>query len=189
MTKPAAVLVASLGVAVAMAVVAFGQEAVEWGRDALKVVVLNFPSKWLVEGQVEVKSPISHASMIALRDVQVSPVARKDTTRFVAAGTVTADGFSSVVLSLTGQIKGEVAKPGTIGALLVPDEEPVLRALDEQGQLLLTLEVVADSVSGRMPYFASDQPRFQVAFERYRVYLYNTTDKTAEVSLFAYLTN
>ena len=189
MTKRPAVFVAGLGVAVAVVVVAFGQEAVEWGRDALKVVVLNFPATWRVEGEVAVKSPISHATMVALRDVQVSPVARKDTTRLVVAGTVTADGFSSAVLSLTGQIKGEVAKPGTIGALLVPDEEPVIRALDEQGQLLLTMEVVADSVSGRMPYFASDQPRFPVAFERYRVYLYNTTDKTAEVSLFAYLTN
>ena len=187
MRKAAAVIVG--GLIVAAAVVAFGQEAVEWGRDALKVVVLNFPTIWRVEGEVAVKSPISHATMVALRDVQVSPVARKDTTRLVAAGTVTAAGFSSAVLSLTGQIKGEVAKPGTIGALLVPDEEPVLRALDEQGQLLLTMEVVADSVSGRMPYFASDQPRFPVAFERYRVYLYNTTDKTAEVSLFAYLTN
>jgi redox-sensitive bicupin YhaK (pirin superfamily) len=189
MRRAAVALVASLGVAVAVAVVAFGQEAVEWGRDALKVVVLNFPTTWRVEGEVGVKSPISPATMIALRDVQVSPVARKDTTRLVAAGTVTAQGFSSAVLSLTGQIKGEVAKPGTIGALLVPDEEPVIRALDEQGQLLLTMEVVSESVSGRMPYFASDQPRFQVAFERYRVYLYNTTDKTAEVSLFAYLTN
>jgi hypothetical protein len=189
MRKPAALLVAGLGVAVAVAVVAFGQEAVEWGRDALKVVVLNFPATWRVEGEVDVKSPISHATMVALRDVQVSPVARKDTTRLVVAGTITAGGFSSAVLSLTGQIKGEVAKPGTIGALLVPDEEPVLRALDEQGQLFLTLEVAAESVSGRMPYFASDQPRVPVAFERYRVYLYNTTDKTAEVSLYVYLTN
>jgi redox-sensitive bicupin YhaK (pirin superfamily) len=187
MRKVTAVVV--VGAIVAAGVVAFGQEAVEWGRDALKVVVLNFPETWRVEGEVAVKSPISHATMVALRDVQVAPVARKDTTRLVAAGTITAEGFSSAVLSLTGQIKGEVAKPGQVGALLVPDEEPVIRALDEQGQLLLTLEVVADSVSGRMPYFASDQPRFQVAFERYRVYLYNTTDKTAEVSLFAYLTN
>ena len=189
MSKPATGLVAALGVAVVASVVAFGQEAVEWGRDALKVVVLNFPATWRVEGQVEVKSPISHATMVALREVQVPPVARKDTTRLVAAGTVTAQGFSSAVLSLTGQIKGELAKPGTIGALLVPDEEPVIRALDEQGQLLLTMEVVAESVSGRMPYFASDQPRFPVAFETYRVYLYNTTDKTAEVSFYAYLTN
>jgi hypothetical protein len=187
MRKGAVVL--AIGALVAAALVAFGQEAVEWGRDALKVVVLNFPSTWRVEGEVAVKSPISHATMVALRDVQVAPVARKDTTRFVAAGTVTSEGFSSAVLSLTGQIKGEVAKPGQVGALLVPDEEPVIRALDEQGQLLLTMEVVADSVSGRMPYFASDQPRFQIAFGRYRVYLYNTTDKTAEVTLFAYLTN
>ncbi len=47
----------------------------------------------------------------------------------------------------------------------------------------------APSVSGASLYFASEPQRFTVGFPRYRVLVYNTTDKTASVSLHAYLTN
>ena len=44
-------------------------------------------------------------------------------------------------------------------------------------------------MSSHTPYFASSQPRFTVAFQAYQVYLYNTTDKTVTVDLYAYLTD
>lgn len=168
---------------------AVGQETAGLGSGLAKVLVANFPETWQVEGEVAVRGPVSHAAFLAQRDIQVPPVSRADTTRLVAGGTVTTDGFSAVVLSLTGQIKGEVLRPGTVGVLLLPDDETVEHALDEQGQVLFPMEAIASSVSGRLPYFASEQPRFQVAFPRYRAYFYNTTDKSATVSFFAYLTN
>ncbi len=54
--------------------------------------------------------------------------------------------------------------------------------------ILFPLEVTAPGVSIDTPYFASSQPRYTVGFQAYRVLLYNTTDKTVTVNLFAYLT-
>ncbi len=51
------------------------------------------------------------------------------------------------------------------------------------------LETAARGVTSETPYFASGQPRYTVAFPRYRVLMYNTTDKTVSASLFAYMTN
>jgi hypothetical protein len=153
------------------------------------VFVTNFPSVFKVDGSVAVKGPLPMSALVARRDVVVPPVFPKETTRLIDAGTIDASGFSNIVLSLSGQIKGEFVKSGTVGAILLPDEEPILRAFDEKGQLQFQLEVSAGGVSSVSPYFASNQPRFQLGFPRYRVYLYNTAEKTVTATLYAYLTN
>jgi hypothetical protein len=153
------------------------------------VFVTNFPSVFKVDGEVALKGPIKTAALASIQDIIVSPVSPKDTLRLIQGGTITTDGFGSVVLSLTGQIKGEIVRPGTVGAILIPDEEPVARAFDERGVMQFPLEVMAPGVSAASPYFASNQPRYMVGFSRYRVLLYNTTDKTVTVSLFAYLSS
>jgi hypothetical protein len=154
-----------------------------------RVFVTNWPSLWEVRGEVAIKGPIRQAALVAVKDLVVPPVGQKDTTRFVNGGTITADGFSHMVLSLVGQLKNDSTRAGTVGAYLVPEEDAVRRALDEQGQILLAAEVKAQTGTGTPAYFASDQPRAAIGFPRYSVYLYNTTDKAATVTLYVYLTN
>ena len=156
-------------------------------QELQQVFVTNFPSVFNVDGQVALKGPIKTAALASIQDVIVSPVNPKDTLRLIQAGTITTEGFGSMVLSLTGQIKGEIVRTGTVGAILIPDEEPVTRAFDERGVMQFPLEVMAPGVSAASPYFASNQPRYMIGFSRYRVLLYNTTDKTVTVSIFAYL--
>ena len=153
------------------------------------VYVTNFPGTWTVEGTVSLKGPIRSAQFVGRRDVTVPPVSAKDTQRWVEAGTLEPDGFTHMVVSMTGQIKGEVVRTGMVSAVLIPDEESIVRAFEEKGQLQFAYEVAAKDVSAASPYFASDQPRFQLGFPRYRVYFYNTMDKAVTVNLYAYLTN
>ena len=117
------------------------------------------------------------------------PVRREDTTRLVDGGRLVTDGFPSVVLSLHGLVKGHVQEVGAVGAILIPDEETIQEAFEELGIMHFYLETAANGVSAKTPYFASGQPRFTVAFPAYRILLYNTTDKTVTVNVFAYLTD
>jgi len=94
-----------------------------------------------------------------------------------------------VVLSLSGRGQGKILKPGSVGAILVPDEEAIIHALEEEGQIQFPLEITAPVEPGEARSFASKQIQHTVGFPRYRVLLYNTSDKTATVNLFAYLTN
>jgi hypothetical protein len=153
------------------------------------VYVTNFPGTFTVEGVVSLKGPIRSAQFVGRRDVTVPPVSAKDTQRWVEGGTLDPDGFTHMVLSMTGQIKGEVVRPGLVTAVLIPDEDSIVRAFEEKGQLQFAFEVSAKDVSSASPYFASDQPRFQLGFPRYRVYFYNTAEKAVTVNLYAYLTN
>lgn len=157
-------------------------------REIQRVLVTNFPEVFRVEGEVTVRGPLQQTRAVAFRDVLVPPVSRADTTRLVQAGTLEADGFAWVVLGLAGQVKGEASRPGELGVVLVPDEDVADRALDEQGLLVFPLEAASQPVSGRPPYFAAAPVRLAVGFPRYRVMVYNNTDKSASVNVFAYLT-
>ncbi|HPW54209.1 MAG: hypothetical protein KA072_00545 [Thermoanaerobaculaceae bacterium] len=154
-----------------------------------RVVIVNQPRTYTVQGEVSVAGPIRQGSMVALRDVLVPPVGKGDTTRLVNAGTISTDGFVSMVVGVAGQIKDQMVKAGEVGAFLVPDDELTQRALEEHGQLLFAIEVKASTGSGTAPYFASSQARATVAFPRYRVLLFNTSDKTAAVNVYAYLSS
>ena len=154
-----------------------------------QVFVVNFPEVQKIEGTVEVEGPVRQSRLIKFEDVVVPPVERTETTRLVEAGFLETDGFPDVVLSLHGVVKGHVAREGTVGALLIPEERTIREAFDEQGMMHFFLETSAGGVSHRTPYFASTQPRFTIGFAKYRVLMYNTTDKTVSASLFAYLTN
>ncbi|MGH9798236.1 MAG: hypothetical protein ACRD5D_08800 [Candidatus Polarisedimenticolia bacterium] len=156
-------------------------------REAELVFVTNFPAVQQVGGTVGVDGPVRHARMDRRAEILVPPVGPQETTRLIPAGTLATDGFTAVVLSLSGQTKGRALKPGRIGAILIPDEEPIERAFDEEGQTQFPIEISA-ATTGRS-HFASTPERSMVAFPRYRVLLFNTTDRTATVHLFAYLTN
>lgn len=174
-------------VALVMVLPAAGAAA---SREILEVLVTNWPETWKVVGTVAVTGgPIRQAELIAKRDILVPPVSPKDTARLISAGVLVTDGYPQLVLSLTGQTKGQIGRTGAVGAILVPDEDPMIEALDEGGVILFPIQVAASGVSSASPYFASDQPRFATAFPRYRVLLYNTTDKTVTVQLYAWLTS
>lgn len=154
-----------------------------------QVFVTNFPDPQKIDGVVEVRGPVQLSKQISIREVVVPPVQPSDSTRWIDAGVVSLGGFSHVVLSLHGVVKGSVKRPGTIGAVLIPEEDTIQAAFDEQGQIHFSLQVTAAGVTSQTPYFASAQPRHNVAFRDYRVWLYNSTDKTVSANLFAYLTN
>jgi hypothetical protein len=111
-----------------------------------------------------------------------------DTTRLVQAGTLDTDGYTHAVLSLSGLTKGDVSRSGAVGVFLIPEEELVLRTFLEAGQVQFPLEVSATNVTASTAYFAS-KPEYQtIGFQKYRVLLWNTADKTVTVNLYAYLT-
>jgi hypothetical protein len=136
-----------------------------------------------------VEGPVRQSRLVSFTEVTVPPVNRTNTTQFVEAGTLETEGFPKVVLSLHGIVRGSVVKKGNVGAILLPEQPSIEAAFDEQGLLFFSLETSATGVSSRAPYFGSAQPLYTVGFQSYRVLLYNDTDKTVTVNLFAYLTS
>lgn len=161
-----------------------------WTSDGLsRVFVTNFQDPQRISGSVEVQKVIPHAELVRRTDLVVSPAQRYETTQLTDAGVIDTAGFTFLVLSLEGQVKGRPFQNGTVGAILLPDEEPVIRAFQEEGQLHLTLEAGAPVAAHQSAYFSASESSLPIAFPRYRVLLYNSTDKTASVNLYAYLTN
>jgi len=172
---------------IALLVLAAGALLAAVSRDILDVQVMNFPDPQRVKGVVTIEGPIRHGELTRLNEIIVPPVKPTDTTRLIFGGIVATDGFTHAVLSLNGLTKGDVLKGGTVGAFLVPEEESIIRTLHESGQVQFPMEV-SSSVTAATPYFSSSSERRVVAFPRYRALLYNTTDKTVTVNLFAYVT-
>ncbi len=168
-----------------LAAIALGANA---AREMLDVQVVNFPDPQRVKGTVTIEGPIRHGHLIRFTDIIVPPVKPTDTTRLISAGTVETDGYTHAVLSLSGLTKGDVMRGGAVGVFLVPEEELVLRTFLEAGQVQFPLEVSAANVSGASAYFASKTEYQTIGFPSYRVLLWNTSDKTVTVNLYAYLT-
>ena len=154
-----------------------------------QVIVTNFPEIQKIKGTVSVAGPVHLSFMESFPDIVVPPVQATDTTRMVDAGVVVTGGFPELVLSLHGVVRGSVQKPGTVGAILIPEQESIQEAFHQHGMMHFALETTAGGVSSKTPYFASNQPRFTVGFSSYRIFLYNTTDKTITANLFVYLTS
>jgi hypothetical protein len=150
--------------------------------------VVNLKDPHPIEGTVSVGAPIPHSSTQSLFDVVVAPAARDEPTLWTEAGTLETEGFTSVVLSFHGQFRGNPSGTGAIGLVLVPEEENVLRAFGE-GEVHLALDAVAEPVPDGRQYFSGSRAGLAIAFPRYRVFLYNTTDRSAAMNIFAYLTH
>jgi hypothetical protein len=156
-------------------------------EEVVQVVITNWPSLQSVEGEMVVTAPVPLATQVSFLDIIVPPVPRKETTRLIDGGTLITEGFPSVVLSIHGEVRGTAQKPGVVGVILIPDEKSIQDAFDDQGAIHFALETQATGINSRTPYFASDQPRYSVAFSSYKILLYNTTDKTVTANLYAYL--
>jgi len=159
-------------------------------EDAVRSVrVVNLPPVQHVTGTVAIDGTIAHASLVAFKDLSVPPVEPTETGRLIDGGTLQANGFTGLVLSLSARAGGRALRSGNIGVLLIPDEDAIVKAFDEDGQVLFPLDLGAPLTQGSFRLTATAQERFTVGFPRYRVRLYNTSDKTVSVNLFAYLTN
>jgi hypothetical protein len=155
-------------------------------QEITRTFVVNLKDPHPIEGSVQVPQPIPHSEVASLLDVVVAPAPRSDPPLWTDAGSLETDGFITVVLSFHGQFRGNPGAPGSVGLVLVPDEENILRSFAE-GEIHLALEAVAENIPDGRLYFSASQAGLSVAFPRYRVFLYNTTDRSASVNIFAYL--
>lgn len=182
-TLPAVLVVAAVLVA-GFAVLDEGSAQTRSAGPGQEVVVVNFPEVQ----PVEVRGTPSQARLAGFEDQLLSPHGSRDPTSWRQVGTLVADGFGWVVLSLGGNVQGPVTEPAAVVAVLVPEQDPILRALKEDQVVLFPLQATATLTPGR-EYFTSQQQRQPVTFPRYHVYLYNTGARTVEASLWAYLGN
>ncbi len=153
------------------------------------VTVTNFPKVQEVQGAISVQNIPRHGELVKRESVIVPPVRRSETNALIQGGTVETEGFTEAILSLQGEFKDSLFGAGTIGALLVPDEDPIVRAMLDGKRIQFPLEVAAQVVAGDSPFFNSAQARVPLGFGRYRVFFYNTGNKGAEVNLYVYLVN
>jgi hypothetical protein len=162
-----------------------GAESVD---EIQRVFVTNFPRVQPVSGTVSIDGTIRHGVSRYYKELVVPPVNPSEVSRLIPGGTLEVDGFTSVVLALNGQSKGKTLKSGVVGAILLPDEDSVLRVFEEEGKAQFPIEIRTAAFSSSSPYSSSDSQRFLLGFPRYRIWLYNTTDSTVSTNLFAYLT-
>jgi hypothetical protein len=167
----------------ALAAAASAQESLS------RVEVVNFPAVQQIDGKVEIDGPIPTASAVRFQEVVVTPVDRTATTRLLLVGSVATEGFAWATISLAGEIKGTTTRAGTVGAVLVPAEEPVQRALTEDGIYLFPLEAAAPVATGERGWVVDQKSRLSVGFPRYNLYLYNSTDKSVGATVWVYLSS
>ena len=157
-------------------------------QDDDRTFVVNLKEPHPVRGEVEVRSPIPHGDLVRILDITIGSSSAEETALWVDAGTLDVSGFTSIVLSLYGDLKGIPSTPGVVAVVLVPDEEEILRAF-AQGEVHLSLEATAEAGGSDLLYFSGTAERLPIGFPQYRVFLYNTTDRSAAANIFAYLTN
>ncbi len=163
-----------------------GAEA-QTGGDVSRSLVVNLESPHPIRGVVTVNMPIPHSAMARVENLVVGPASRDETNLWVDAGRLETDGFTDVVLSVHGTLKGNPSVPGALGVVLIPEEEAILRAFAE-GEVHLPLQTEAGLAGGAF-YFSGSSPSLPIGFPSYRLYLYNTTDRSASADVFAYLTH
>jgi hypothetical protein len=125
--------------------------------------------------------------LIEKRGIVVNPVDRSQIQLLIDAGTIDTEGYSSLVLNMSGMPSASTQKAGVVGAILIPDIPPFDEAFKKWGILPAIIELTAEIKSGETSFVAK-QKRFDVGFPRYRLLLYNTTDSTITVAFFAYRT-
>jgi hypothetical protein len=150
--------------------------------------IINFPEVQTVRGGVEIAEPIPSNEMVRLGGSTVTTVKRHQTNRLIAGGVLETGPFTAVRLSLGGFVEGTPPEPATIGAVLVPDEDFVLEALKE-GVYLFPIEVTIGIPQESLPYVGTASETHQLAFTRYKVYYYNSGQRTVKTQLYAFLMN
>lgn len=165
------------------------------------VNVKNFPATQQIMGDVHVKNfpdlqqirgsvAIEGATKYIKKEGLVVPTSRRtEMSEMFYAGTIETDGYTSILISLQGEIRSDTFSSGTIGVLLIPDEKPILRALRDAKRIQFPVECSVHTKSGDSVFFESEQVQRRIAFSRYQMYLYNTANKSVEANVFVYLSN
>lgn len=151
---------------------------------ASEVRVSNFPETQQVKGSVSVEGT---ARAFKREGLLLSPSRRTELNELIHAGKIETEGYTTVSVYLQGEIKSSTFTPGSIGVILVPDEEPILRAFKETKQMQFPIETVCTITSGDSEYFGCNLSNQPIGFARYRMYLYNMINKNAEVNVYLYL--
>jgi hypothetical protein len=149
------------------------------------VAVTNFPETQQISGRVVVAEPIPQ-TRFETKKALVSPAELADTGHLTDAGTIETEGFTYVTLSLSGILQGS-AQAGAVGVVLVPEVPEVATALRTYGVLQFGLRAEAPMSGSQAGRFSSETATFRLGFPRYRVLLYNATQKAAETTVYAYL--
>jgi len=149
------------------------------------VAVTNFPEVQQVSGRVVVSEPIPQ-TRFETKKALVAPSELSDTNHLTDAGTIDTAGFTHVTLSLSASLQGS-AQTGMVGVVLLPDVPEVATALRSYGALQFGLRAEAQLRSSQASLFSSESSTFRLGFPRYRVLLYNSTQRTADATLFVYL--
>jgi hypothetical protein len=149
------------------------------------VVVTNFPETQQITGRVVVSEPIPQ-TRFETKKALVAPSELSDTNHLTDAGTLDTSGFTHVTLNVAGILQGS-AQAGSIGVVLVPDLPEVTTALRTYGVLQFGLRAEAPIRPAQGGLFSSEPATFRLGFPRYRVLLYNATQKAAEATVYAYL--
>jgi len=152
--------------------------------EPLDVRINNFPETQQVKGFVSIEGT---TRTIKREGILLSPSRRNELSELHHAGKIETEGFRSLSVFLQGEIKSTTFLSGAIGVLLVPDEEPVLRAFKEAKQIQFPIESVCKIQSGDSDFFSCELNNQSIGFSRYRIYLYNTLNKTADVNVYLYL--
>jgi hypothetical protein len=154
-----------------------------------EVVVVNFPETQAVTGKVKVEGRLEAARFVSFESVTVPPSTPDNPARMISLGVIDATGFRALVASVTGSFAARPDSPKTLGLLLVPDEEPFVQALLDKGKSLLSARVDARLAAESAPFFSASAKPFDLAFPRYRAFLFNTWDRSVEASVYLYLTD
>jgi hypothetical protein len=149
------------------------------------VTVTNFPEVQQISGRVVVSEPVPQ-TRFETKKALISPAPLSDTNHLTDAGTIDTSGFTHVTLSLSGILQGS-AQGGAVGVVLVPDLPEVSNALRTHGVLQFGLRAEASVSPSQAGLFSSEPATLRLGFPRYRVLLYNATQKAAEATVYAYL--
>jgi len=181
MLRRSLVVVAGLSLMALLAPVRPGRAA----EPPSEVVVTNFPQVQAVSGRVAISEPVPQ-TRLETRKGLVPTSTLADTNRWTEAGSIDCTGFTYVTLSLGGSLKG-AGQAGTVGVVLVPDVPDVQEALRSYSVLQFPLNLEATFPVVPSALFSSESKTFRLAFPRYRVYFYNTTQRTADTTVYALL--
>src|SRR5436190_23251118 len=83
------------------------------GDDPVRSVrVINFPPVQRVTGTVSIEGTIPHSILTTFKDLSIPPVEPTETGRLIDGGILQADGFTGLVLSLSGRAGGRALRSG-----------------------------------------------------------------------------
>lgn len=152
--------------------------------EASDVRVTNFPETQQIKGNVSVEGI---AKALKRENILLVPSGRTELSEMFHAGKIETEGYTNVSVYLQGEIKSSTFISGNIGIILIPDEESILRAFKEAKQVQFPIETICTITSGDSEYFSCNLSNQPIGFARYRMYLYNSLNKNAEVNAYLYL--